>query len=145
MVASRAGFPIGKRRVGLDPEHFGTVLRAFFGEGGRCRRGGESDTARSRMDATAMRILNARSRHGAARRPAVDDRDANTLGWHKHCRKRVRRQWVSREPRPRRTMTTLQAFLLGLMVGWTPSLVLLGWFLLRLLEDRKNDVTDKPA
>jgi hypothetical protein len=50
-------------------------------------------------------------------------------------------------------MTTLQAFLLGMMVAWTPSLVLLGWFLLRraisgpsrLLEDRKNGVTDKPA
>jgi hypothetical protein len=32
-------------------------------------------------------------------------------------------------------MTTLQAFLLGMMVAWTPSLILLGWFL--LLEDRK--------
>jgi hypothetical protein len=26
-------------------------------------------------------------------------------------------------------MTTLQAFLFGMMVAWTPSLVLLGWFL----------------
>jgi hypothetical protein len=50
-------------------------------------------------------------------------------------------------------MTTLQAFLLGMMVAWTPSLILLGWFLLRraicepsrLLEDRHNGVTDKPA
>jgi hypothetical protein len=41
-------------------------------------------------------------------------------------------------------MTTLQAFLLGMVVAWTPSLLLLGWFLLwraisgpgRLLEDR---------
>jgi hypothetical protein len=47
-----------------------------------------------------------------------------------------------------RTMTTLQAFLLGMMVAWTPSLLLLGWFLLwpsSLLEDRQNGVTDKPA
>jgi hypothetical protein len=37
--------------------------------------------------------------------------------------------------------------------AWTPSLVLLGWFLLRrgisepsrLLEDRQNGVTDKPT
>jgi hypothetical protein len=42
-----------------------------------------------------------------------------------------------------RTMTTLQAFMLGIMVAWTPSLVLLGWLL--LLEDRQNGVTQKPA
>jgi hypothetical protein len=42
-----------------------------------------------------------------------------------------------------RTMTTLQAFLLGMMVAWTPSLVLLGWFL--LLEDRQKGVTEEPA
>jgi hypothetical protein len=41
------------------------------------------------------------------------------------------------------TMTTLEAFLLGMMVAWTPSLVLLGWFL--LLEDRQNGATEKPA
>jgi hypothetical protein len=40
-------------------------------------------------------------------------------------------------------MTTLQAFLLGMMVAWTPSLVIFGWFL--LLEDWENGVTDKPA
>jgi hypothetical protein len=40
-------------------------------------------------------------------------------------------------------MTTLQAFMLGIMVAWTPSLVLLGWLL--LLEDRQNGVTQKPA
>jgi hypothetical protein len=40
-------------------------------------------------------------------------------------------------------MTTLQAFLLGMMVAWTPSLVLLGWFL--LLEDRQNGATEEPA
>ena len=28
-------------------------------------------------------------------------------------------------------MTTLQAFLLGMMVAWTPSLVIFGWFLFR--------------
>jgi len=28
-------------------------------------------------------------------------------------------------------MTTLEAFLLGIMVAWTPSLLLLGWFLYR--------------
>jgi hypothetical protein len=41
-------------------------------------------------------------------------------------------------------MTTLQAFLLGMVVAWTPSLLLLGWFLLwraisgpgSLLEER---------
>jgi hypothetical protein len=45
-------------------------------------------------------------------------------------------------------MTTLQAFLFGMMVAWTPSLVLLGWFLLwpsSRLEDRQNGMTDKPA
>jgi hypothetical protein len=42
-----------------------------------------------------------------------------------------------------RTMTTLQAFVLGLMVAWTPSLVLLGWLL--LLEDRQKGVTEKLA
>jgi hypothetical protein len=41
------------------------------------------------------------------------------------------------------TMTTLQAFLLGMMVAWTPSLVLLGWFL--LLEDRQKGVNEEPA
>jgi hypothetical protein len=41
------------------------------------------------------------------------------------------------------TMTTLEAFLLGMMVAWTPSLILLGWFL--LLEDRQNGATEKPA
>jgi hypothetical protein len=41
------------------------------------------------------------------------------------------------------TMTTLQAFLLGMMVAWTPSLVLLGWYL--LLEDRQKGVTQEPA
>jgi hypothetical protein len=40
-------------------------------------------------------------------------------------------------------MTTLQAFLLGIMVAWTPSLVLLGWFL--LLKDRQKGVPKKPA
>jgi hypothetical protein len=49
-----------------------------------------------------------------------------------------------------RTMTTLEAFLLGMMVAWTPSLVLLGWLLhcaryFRTLEDHQNSVTDKPA
>jgi len=42
-----------------------------------------------------------------------------------------------------------QAFLLGMMVAWTPSLVLLGWFLLwrwfRTLGDQPNDTTEKPA
>jgi hypothetical protein len=43
-------------------------------------------------------------------------------------------------------MTTLQAFLLGMMVAWTPSLLLLGWFLLFPdLADRQNGVTDEPA
>jgi hypothetical protein len=28
-------------------------------------------------------------------------------------------------------MTTLQAFLLGMMVAWTPSLVIFGWCLFR--------------
>jgi hypothetical protein len=44
-------------------------------------------------------------------------------------------------------VTTLQAFLLGMMVAWTPSLVLLGWFLFLdlLLEDRQKGVTEKPA
>jgi hypothetical protein len=46
-------------------------------------------------------------------------------------------------------MTTLQAFLLGMMVAWTPSLLLLGWFLLwrrfRNLEDQPNVATEKPA
>jgi hypothetical protein len=41
------------------------------------------------------------------------------------------------------TITTLQAFLLGMMVAWTPSLILLGWFL--LLEDRQKGVPEKPA
>jgi hypothetical protein len=40
-------------------------------------------------------------------------------------------------------MTTLQAFLLGMMVAWTTSLILLGWFL--LLEDRQNCLSEKPA
>jgi hypothetical protein len=44
-----------------------------------------------------------------------------------------------------RTMTTLQAFLLGMMVAWTPSLLLLGWLLYPSLEDQQNGVTDKPA
>jgi hypothetical protein len=35
------------------------------------------------------------------------------------------------------------SILLGMMVAWTPSLVLLGWFL--LLEDRQKGVTEKPA
>jgi hypothetical protein len=43
-------------------------------------------------------------------------------------------------------MTTLQAFWLGMMVAWTPSLLLLGWFLLwrrfRTLEDQPNDATE---
>jgi hypothetical protein len=43
-------------------------------------------------------------------------------------------------------MTTLQAFLLGIMVAWTPSLLLLGWFLLwrrfRTLGDQPNDATE---
>jgi hypothetical protein len=43
-------------------------------------------------------------------------------------------------------MTTLQPFLLGIMVAWTPSLLLLGWFLLwrrfRTLEDQPNDATE---
>jgi hypothetical protein len=50
-------------------------------------------------------------------------------------------------------MTTLQSFLLGMMVAWTPSLVLLGWFLLwrtisgpdQLPEDRQKGVIKKPA
>jgi hypothetical protein len=44
-----------------------------------------------------------------------------------------------------RTMTTLQAFLLGMMVAWTPSLLLLGWLLFLTLEDQQKGVTDKPA
>jgi hypothetical protein len=40
-------------------------------------------------------------------------------------------------------MTPFQALLLGMMVAWTPSLILLGWFL--LLEDRQNGVPEKPA
>ena len=28
-------------------------------------------------------------------------------------------------------MTTLQAFLLGIMVAWTPALLVLGWYLLK--------------
>jgi hypothetical protein len=43
-------------------------------------------------------------------------------------------------------MTMLQAFWLGMMVAWTPSLLLLGWFLLwrhfRTLEDQPNDATE---
>jgi hypothetical protein len=43
-------------------------------------------------------------------------------------------------------MTTPQAFLLGIMVAWTPSLLLLGWFLLwrrfRNLGDQPNDATE---
>jgi hypothetical protein len=46
-------------------------------------------------------------------------------------------------------MTTLQAFLLGITVAWTPSLLLLGWFLFwrrfRNLEDQPNDETEQPA
>jgi hypothetical protein len=47
-------------------------------------------------------------------------------------------------------MTTLEAFLLGMMVAWTPSLVLLGWLVhcaghFRTLEDHQKGVTDKPA
>jgi hypothetical protein len=44
-------------------------------------------------------------------------------------------------------MTPLQAFLLGMMVAWTPSLLVLGWFLLRRQtpEDQPNDANEKPA
>jgi hypothetical protein len=48
-----------------------------------------------------------------------------------------------------RTMTTLQAFLLGMMVAWTPSLLVLAWFLLRRRfrtpKDQPNDANEKPA
>jgi len=33
-------------------------------------------------------------------------------------------------------MSTVQAFLLGVMVAWTPSLVILAWLLMRYEEDR---------
>jgi hypothetical protein len=42
-------------------------------------------------------------------------------------------------------MTTMQAFLFGMMIAWPPSLVVLGWFLLwpsSLLKDSQNGVTD---
>jgi hypothetical protein len=46
-------------------------------------------------------------------------------------------------------MTSLQAFLLGMMVAWTPSLVLLLLLCLRApfanLEDQQNGVSKKPA
>jgi hypothetical protein len=42
-------------------------------------------------------------------------------------------------------MSTVQAFLLGIMVGWTPCLLVLGWFLWpgRLVDspDRQNGMT----
>jgi hypothetical protein len=39
-------------------------------------------------------------------------------------------------------MSTTQAFLLGMMVSWTPSLLLLGWMLLHHadLKDEANGV-----
>jgi hypothetical protein len=43
-------------------------------------------------------------------------------------------------------MTTLQAFLLGIMVAWTPSLILMLFLCRRApfsdLEDRQNGVSD---
>ena len=36
-------------------------------------------------------------------------------------------------------MTTLQAFLLGIMVAWTPALLFVGWTLYRDLEPAKRD------
>jgi hypothetical protein len=64
--------------TGLDPEHVGTVLGAFFGEEGGAAKGGTSDTAPIRMGMprpcgiTSHRLLDA---------PAVDDRDASALRW----------------------------------------------------------------
>jgi hypothetical protein len=46
-------------------------------------------------------------------------------------------------------MTSLQAFLLGMMVAWTPSLVLLWLLSLRApfsgLEDQRDGASEKPA
>jgi hypothetical protein len=46
-------------------------------------------------------------------------------------------------------MTTLEAFLLGMMVAWTPSMVIFAWFLLRAptldLENAKGDMSENPA
>jgi hypothetical protein len=37
-------------------------------------------------------------------------------------------------------MSTTQAFLLGMMVSWTPSLLLLGWLLLHDSKDEARGV-----
>jgi hypothetical protein len=46
-------------------------------------------------------------------------------------------------------MTTLQAFLLGMMVAWTPSLLVLAWFLFRRRfrtpKDQPNNANEKAA
>ena len=45
-------------------------------------------------------------------------------------------------------MTALQIFLLGIMVAWTPSVVLLAWLIYRTplaADDSSESQTDQPA
>ena len=76
--------------LGLDPEHFGTVLGRK--EGGAATTG--EGRRRHRPIPHGCDGHAGYSVHGhvtAARRPAVDDRDANTLGWCEQRRKGIRR------------------------------------------------------
>ena len=43
------------------------------------------------------------------------------------------------------TMSSLEAFLLGMMAAWTPSLIVLAWFLWSSSEDQPDEVNRPPV